>query len=75
MARAFFYLIDGLTSEKAVRLKRALEQVTDIIGVIVRPSHGVLEVQSNRDVEDEVKMACSLAGTSFRVRIKKRSLF
>jgi hypothetical protein len=74
MARSFYYLVDGLTTERGERLKRALEQVPSVTGVIIRPTHGTVEVQSNRDPEDNVKMACAIAGTVFRVKINKRSL-
>jgi len=75
MARSFLYLIDGLNPERGQRLKKALDQVAEITGVIVRPTHGVVEVHAPRDPEHHVKMACAIVGTSFRVRMKKRSLF
>lgn len=75
MARSFFYLIDGLTAEKGQQMKRALEQVPEVAWVIVRPVHGVIEVQSSKDPEAQVKLACSLAGTAFRVKVGKRSLY
>lgn len=75
MARSFFYLIDGLNPERGQRLKKALEQLDGVNGVIVRPDHGVIEVQSARDPEEQVKMACTIVGTTFRVKVKKRSLY
>lgn len=75
MARSFFYLIDGLNAERGQRLKKALEQIAEIAGVVVRPSHGVIEVQANRDPEEQVKMACAVVGVAFRVKMKKRNLF
>ncbi len=75
MARSFLYLIDGLNPERGERLKKALEQVAEITGVIVRPAHGVVEVHALRDPEHHVRMACAIVGTSFRVKMKRRNLF
>jgi hypothetical protein len=74
MARSFFYLIDGLNAERGQRLKRALEQLDEVNGVKVHLDHGVIEVQASRDPEAQVKMACTIVGTIFRVKVKKRSL-
>lgn len=75
MARSFLYLIDGLNVERGHRLKRALEQVPGVAKVTVQADQGVIEVRASRDPEIQVKMACSIAGTVFRVKMKKRSLF
>ncbi len=73
MARSYFYLIDGLTPEKGQQMKRALEELSEVAGVVVRPTQGVIEVQSSKDPEAQVQMACSIIGTSLRVKIAKRS--
>jgi hypothetical protein len=75
MARSYFYLLDGLNVERGQRLKKALEQLDEISGIIVRADHGIIEVQSSRDPESQVKMACAIVGTTFRVKVNKRSLY
>jgi hypothetical protein len=75
MAKSFFYLLDGLNAERGQRLKKALEQLNEVAGVIIRPDHGVIEVQAARDPESHVRMACAIVGTTFRVKINKRSLY
>jgi len=75
MARSYFYLLDGLNIERGQRLRKALEQLDEISGVIVRPDHGIIEVQASRDPELQVKMACSIVGTTFRVKVNRRSLY
>jgi hypothetical protein len=71
--RSFYYLIDNLTSEKAVKINKALHAVTDVLETKANPSQGVLEVKATRDVEPEVKMACEIAGTTFRTRMSRSS--
>lgn len=75
VTRSFFYLIDGLNVERGQRLKKALEQIPEIGVVVVRPDHGVLEVQANRDPEERVRMACNLVGLAIRVKMKRRNLY
>jgi hypothetical protein len=72
--KSFYYVIDGLDAEKGETLKNALSPVSDIHSVTVRPREGLVEVIAVRNVEQEVKVACEVAGTSFRIRAKKRQL-
>ena len=72
--KTYYYLIDNLTQEKATVLKRALQTVSSIHSITLRPQEGMLEVIAARDVEDSVKIACDIAETTFRIRVKKRRL-
>jgi len=72
--KSFYYVIDGLTQSNGETLKKALSPVSDIHSVTVRPQEGIVEVIASRNVEQEVKVACEVAGTTFRVRAKKRQL-
>jgi hypothetical protein len=72
--KSFYYIIDGLNADNAELLKKALSPVHDISSVTVRTREGLLEVIAPRNVEQEVKVACEVAGTRFRVRAKKRHL-
>jgi hypothetical protein len=72
--KSFYYIIDGLNEEKGELLKKALSPVTDIQSITVRSREGLLEIIAPRNVEQEVKIACDVAGTTFRLRAKKRQL-
>jgi len=75
MRKRFYYVIDGLTSQRSRQLKRALQELPGIGTVVVRPDHGIVEVEANREPEPHVKLACSIVGTAFRVKVKRRDLF
>lgn len=72
--RSYFYLIDSLTAEKGQMIKRAMEQVPDVEAVIVGVNHGVIEVRAARDPMVQLKMACEIAGTTFRIQVKRKHL-
>ncbi len=72
--RSYYYLVDGLGPEKGVMIKRAMEMVPDVQAVIVSLSHGVVEVRSLQEPTTQVKMACEIAGTAFRMQIKRKHL-
>jgi len=42
--------------------------------VSVKLREGLVEIAANRDVETEVRMACDVAGTTFRTRVNVRKL-
>ena len=72
MTRSFFYVVDRLTKQNAVTLKRALDAVPDIKNVTIWLAKGVVEVKATRDVEESIKLACSVAGTLFRTKTDKK---
>jgi len=72
--KTYYYLIDNMTPDKAVVMKRALQTVSSIHSITMRPSEGIIEVIASRDVEDSIKIACDIAQTIFRIRIKSRKL-
>jgi len=72
--KSFFYLIDNLTSEKAVKISAALKAVSDVLETKAHLPQGVLEVKALHDVEAQVKMACGIAGTTFRTRVDRKVL-
>ena len=68
----YVYLIDDLTSEKAEKLRKAMI-VNERIGEIsVKLNSGVVTVTASKDPEAEVKMACSIAGCVFRMKVSKK---
>lgn len=72
--KSFYYLIDNLTREKAIRIASALKAVSDVLEVAPHLPQGVLEVKAVRDVEAQVKMACGIAGTTFRTKVDRKSI-
>ena len=75
-SKTYSYIIDGLSSDNGEKIKKALQNISDIKSITVNVLSGTVDIISVKNVETEVKYACSIAGTSFRVRIdKKRGLF
>jgi len=72
--KTYYYLIDNMTQDKSVIMKRALQTVSSIHSITLHPSEGLIEVIAERDVEDSIKIACEIAETNFRIRVKKRKL-
>jgi hypothetical protein len=72
-AKSYYYLIDNLTGENALKISKALKAVSDVLDSKASPSQGVLEVKATRDVEAQVKMACEIAGATFRTRMSRKS--
>ncbi len=73
--KTYYYLIDNLTPEKGEVMKRAMQTNSSIESITLRPREGIVEVIATRDVEDSVKIACDIAGTHFRIKMKKKKAF
>ncbi len=74
--KSYTYLIDGLNPEKGVKIKKVLQKIPEIKSITVDIPGGTVELFSPKDFETEMKYASELAGTSFRIQIKKkRGLF
>ena len=69
-AKPYYYLVDGLTDEKALIMKRSLGIVADIKEVQVSVGRNMVEVLAFREVEDRVRLACDVAGVRFRIRAR-----
>lgn len=67
----YHYIVDGLTDEKAALLKKSLTIVPDIRAAEVSASRGTVDVEARRDVADEVRVACDVAGVTFRTRMRR----
>lgn len=74
MARTtiYYFLIDKLDPPKAEVMKKSLKTVTDIKRVSINPTQRLIEVESSRDIEPQVKLACDIAGAIFRRRVKEK---
>lgn len=69
--KSFAYIVDGLTDQSAALLKKSLSIVSDIKSVAVDPGRGTVEVKAYRDVEDNIRVACDVAGITFRTRLRR----
>jgi hypothetical protein len=69
--KSYFYIIDGLGTDSAAVLKKSLSIVSDIKSVAIDPGRGTVELKAFRDVEDNVRVACDVAGVTFRTRLKR----
>ena len=75
-SKTYSYIIDGLSSDNGEKIKKVLQNISDIKSITVNVQSGTVDLISVKDVEIEVKYACAIAGASFRVKIdKKRGLF
>ena len=74
MARntSYTYLVDNITPGSAEMLRKALLSNTRITDVAVKMNSGVVMITSSKDPQTELKMACSIAGCIFRMKVSKR---
>jgi PDZ domain-containing secreted protein len=70
--KTYYYLIDKLNNSNAGTFKKVLQTVDSIKSITIRPNESMVELISTRNPEDSVKIACDIAGTKFRVRVKNR---
>ena len=69
-AKPFYYLVDGLTDEKAHIIRKGLEIISDVSEVKVSVSRSMIETLAFHNVEDQVRLACDVAGVHFRARAR-----
>lgn len=70
MARMFYYIVDRLNEEKATLLAKSLRIIPDVKSVSVSAARGMVEIEAKRDMEQQVRLACDVAGATFRARAK-----
>lgn len=73
-AKRYFYLIDNLDDQKSDIISRGLKAVSSITGVNVDIGQGMVEVVANSNPDTHVNMACDVAGTVMRTKLKKRQI-
>jgi hypothetical protein len=69
-AKPFYYLVDGLTDEKANIIRHGLGVVADVKEVQVSVGRNMIETLAFRDVENQVRLACDVAKVHFRTRAR-----
>ena len=72
--KKYYYLIDKMNAPRAEVIKKTLDTVSSIKNSRVSASRGVVEVTAKRDVSEQVKMACDIAGARYRTSAKKHEL-
>ncbi len=78
MARkaSYMFLVDNINAQSAETLRKALLADSTVSDVSVKLNSGVVSVTSTRDPETTLKMACSIAGCIFRMKVnKKKALY
>ena len=74
--KSFTYIIDGLSTDKGEKIRKALQNIPEIKSITVNAIEGTVALLSTKDHEIEMKYACDIAGASLRVKIKtKKGLF
>ena len=63
-------MVDGLTDASAAVLRTSLATVPEIHGSVVSVGRGTIEVDATRDVADEIRLACDVAGVAYRTRAR-----
>jgi hypothetical protein len=72
--KSYFFIIDNLTSQKALLLKRGLLEISAISDVKLDVHSGLIEVVASKRVGDAVQTACDLAGLMLRTQVKRNEL-
>jgi len=73
-ARSFYYLVDHLDRNVAADIRAALDTISGVESINMRLNENIIEVHSLRDVEEQLTMACIVAGTTYRTKVKKKDL-
>jgi 5-methylthioribose kinase len=71
LGKIYYYLVDGLTEEKADIIVKGLSVIPGVGEVTVSLTRSMIEAQALRDVEAQVRLACDVAGAKFRTRVKR----
>ena len=68
--KTYHYLVDGLTQANVGVLRRSLATVPEIRTAVVDVGRSTVEVDATRDVADEIRLACEVAGIVYRTRMR-----
>lgn len=59
-----------MNEESAAKLEKSLKVLPDVRSVAVSVARGMVEIESRRDLEAQVRLACEVAGATFRTRAR-----
>ncbi len=68
----YLYLVDGINADKADKLQKAMLISDRISDVNIKINSGMVAVTASKDPEQELKMACPIAGCTFRMKVSKK---
>ncbi len=74
-AKRYYYLVDNLDSQRGEVISKGLKAISTIEGVNVDVSQGIVEVLATAKPDTNVQVACDMAGTVIRSKIKKKQLY
>jgi hypothetical protein len=66
-----YFIVDNLDKESGEVIKKSLSALPDVSGIRYDLQKGMIEVEAGKDMEAQVKLACDVSGTTFRIRVKK----
>ena len=69
-----FYLVDNLDVGKGDMISRGLKAISTIDSVGIDIGQGVVDVISKTNPDEHVRIACEVAGTVIRTKLKKRQV-
>jgi hypothetical protein len=70
--KTFYYLVDKLNENNAGALKAALQSISGIESITIRPSENLVEIIAPKKMDEQIKVACSAVGLVYRTRAKSR---
>ena len=73
--KRFYYLVDDLTPEKSEVMARGLKALSIVEGVKIDVAQNLVEIVATRNPDSNVQMACDVAGTVLRTKMKKKQAF
>lgn len=73
-SKAFLYVIDGLVHEKVDKLRMALQSIETITNIKIDVRSGLVELGAKTNPEQQLKIACEIAGCKLRTEVKKKHL-
>ncbi len=71
---SYYYLVDKLDTKTSDAIKKSLKIIPGIEDVRVDLFRGIVEVLSEKEMEEQVKMACDVSGALYRTKVKKKDL-
>ena len=69
-----YYLIDNLDAARGDIISRGLKAISSVQGVKIDIAQGVVEVLSTQKPDEHIQIACKVAGTTLRTKIKRRQM-
>ena len=67
--KQYTYIVDKLNGPGAELLNKAMKAVSGVEKVQIKVNSGIVVVTAKKDVEQEMIMACGLAGLVFRTKV------